>query len=140
MTIFWTNPKSKISKYFTTREALYLPKWDKTYLPSHDEMKNIIKMAEAMDLVREFLQVPIQVHCWIRPKAYNIAVGGASASMHIVGSAVDWSVEGQSCDNIRKLILPQLSFWGVRMEDLPGSNWIHLDNKPCEKEHRFFKP
>lgn len=139
MSIDWTDGNCKISKYFTVKEACWLPTWQKMYAPTAEEQANIVKVAQAMDLIRDFIQFPITISCWIRPVAYNKMIGGAERSMHIVGSAVDWTA-GSSCDNIRKLILPQLSFWGLRMEDKPGSNWIHVDTKKCEDKYRFFKP
>ena len=139
MAIDWANPASKISKYFKVKEALWLPQWNKLHVPTEDEKKNIIAMAEKMDLVRDFIQFPITINCWMRPTEYNKLIGGAPHSMHIVGSAVDWTA-GKDCDNIRRLILPMLPVWKLRLEDKPGSNWLHVDNKDVADMHRFFKP
>jgi len=141
MPIDWSNPSAKISKYFTVKEACWLPTWQKMHIPDEIEKENIIKMAQTMDLIREFIKMPIIISCWIRPKDYNAdpRIGGAPKSMHITGRAVDWTT-GKNCDNIRKLLLPQLSFWKIRMEDKPGSNWVHVDNKDVEDKNRFFKP
>jgi hypothetical protein len=141
-TIDWRDPKAKISKYFTVKEACWLPTWGQMHIPNEEEKQNIVKMAQTMDLIREFIQHPITVICWIRPVAYNSdpRIGGAPKSMHITGRAVDWTI-GQDCDNIRKLIFPQLAFWNIRMEDLPHSKWIHVDNKEVSNDKfRFFKP
>lgn len=69
--INWTDPKAKVSKYFTVKEVLYLPNWNTYHVPSEEEKANIIKMAEVMDKVREFINKPIKVHCWIRPNKAN---------------------------------------------------------------------
>jgi uncharacterized protein YcbK (DUF882 family) len=139
-TIFWTQPSCKISKYFTVKDALYLPRWQKMYLPSKEEMASILKMAEVMDKIRDFVKAPINVHCWTRSLSYNKLVGGAEHSMHLHGLAVDWDCGGD-CDHTRQFILPMLPVWNVRMEDLPKSNWVHIDMRPVNHDsERFFKP
>lgn len=135
----WTNPSCKISKYFTVKEACWLHLSHVLYTPSEIEKDNILKTAAKMDLIRDFIKYPINIVSWIRPAAYNKMVGGAPKSEHIVGNAVDWTT-GQFCDDLRRLILPQLSFWGLRMEDLPGSDWVHIDRKQVDDKFRYFKP
>lgn len=169
--IDWKDPKAKISKYFTVKEALWLPSWGVMHDPSDDEKQNIIKTAQAMDGVRDLIGTPISVSVWIRPKKvncptfdpktikidekdprkdakkkalaaldYNAFIGGASASAHIVGMAVDWTSKG-TCDAIRAKMKPELDKLGVCVEDLPGSNWVHCDIKPPRGfGGRFFKP
>lgn len=149
--IDWTNPSSKISKYFTVKEALFLPSWNCYHNPSEQEKTNILLMAEQMDKIREFLQKPIRVHCWIRPvlnqpehvrhgQDYNAFVKGARMSAHKTGEAVDWSIAGANCDELRKKLLPKLEQFDLRMEDLPGSNWVHTDRRKPNNNIRFFKP
>lgn len=150
--IDWTNPAQKISKYFTVKEALYLPSWSILHIPSEEEKLNILKMAEKMDLVREFIGSPVSVHVWIRPGSvnqpssprhgqdYNAFIKGAPKSAHKIGSAVDWSVKGTSCDDIRTKLIPKLEEYDLRMEDLKGSNWVHLDCVKPFNNVRFFKP
>lgn len=163
----WSNIVDKISKYFTVSEATYLNSWKLYHVPSEQERINIIKTAEVMDKIREFLGVPIKVHCWIRPSKvncdpafknllnkipadtaskkraadrldYNAYVGGATSSSHITGLAVDFSCK-LHCDLVRAKLLPKLEEFGIRMEDLPGASWVHIDLAPV-KTARFFKP
>ncbi len=164
MTINWFNPAEKISKYFTVREALWLPSWSAIHQPSEAEKAEILKTAQVMDKVREFIGKPITVHCWLRPGKlvcpafdpktvkpdtpakvaalaaldYNAYVGGATSSSHKTGKAVDWDC-GEDCDETRKKLLPKLAELGLRMEDLPGSSWVHNDTSP-PNPNRFFKP
>ena len=49
----WTNPKTKISKYFTVHEATYLPSWKIYHTPSEAEKTEIVKLAQVMDIIRE---------------------------------------------------------------------------------------
>lgn len=150
MSIDWSNPKSKISKYFTVKEALWLPSWGVMHMPSEEEKANILKHAVKMDLIREFLNAPINVHCWIRPvlnnpsskyhgQDYNAFVKGAKNSSHRVGLATDYSASGLNCDDVRAKLEPKLEEWGLRMENLSGSNWVHVDSAPVIST-RYFKP
>lgn len=150
--IDWSNPKSKISKYFTVEEALLLPSWKVMHIPSNAEKQNIVELAKKMDKVRELINHPIRVSCWIRPSKvnapgtkhhgqdYNAFVKGAKRSAHIEGKAIDWVAPKKNCDDIRAIIVPKLEEFGLRCEDLPGSNWVHCDDREPINNNRFFKP
>lgn len=148
--IDWTNPSAKISKYFTVKEACWLPSWSALHFPSEVEQKNILLLAEKMDKVREFIGRPIKITVWIRPilnnpkclqhgKDYNAFIKGAKNSAHKDGRAVDWISVGRNCDELRKILVPKLEEFDIRMEDLEGANWIHIDCAPVINK-RYFKP
>lgn len=136
----------KISDYFTWSEALNLPKWKRDASEDDgltDEIRaNLSATFAKMDEIREFLNAPIRVHVAYRPPEYNKLVGGAKGSAHMMGMAVDWSIAGKSCDDVRKLIIDAelLNKLNIRMEDNPGSNWIHIDIRSPGASGRFFKP
>lgn len=154
MNIDWSNPQSKISKYFTVHEATYLPSWGIHHIPSDDEKFRILQWAEVMDKVRDFLDKPISVHCWIRPtnvncpgslhhgEDYNKAKSGAHASAHILGIATDFDVDHKettdACNHVRELLKDKLEELNMRMENKQGP-WIHLDGAPV-KNSRYFIP
>jgi uncharacterized protein YcbK (DUF882 family) len=145
MAIDWTKPNSKISQFFTVREAIHLPQWNRLATEKDGlgpaQKANLVMLMVVMDKVRTFFGKPIVVHCCFRPYAYNALVGGAPKSAHIAAMAIDFHVAGLDCDEARKLLLPKLEEWGLRMEDLPGSSWVHLDMRPVPKGGtRFFKP
>lgn len=147
----WTDPKCKISEYFTVKDATYLPSWKVFHQPSDEEKANILKSAQKMDQIREFLGQPINVNCWIRPyatnctgfwsgKNYNLFVGGAPQSYHPKGLAVDFTVSRVTCDEVRSHLLDKLKEFQIRMEDRQG-NWIHIDlGDVGVSGKRFFKP
>jgi len=146
--IDWTNPDQKISTYFTVKDAIWLPKWNRLANDS-DGLNADVKMAllaffAKMDVVRAFFNKPIIVHCAFRPFAYNKLVYGAKRSAHLCNgpwAACDFHIVGVTCDAARKLLVPKLEEWGMRCENKFGSNWIHLDNKPLEpRGNRFFIP
>lgn len=148
----WSNPNSKISKYFTVKDALILREWKR--LANQDdglteEIKaNILKTAKKMDVIRDFINKPILIKSWLRPPKYNVAIGGALKSAHMDGLAVDWwtdqngdgNLNGEDCDLLKEILIPKLREWDIRMEDNgKGARWIHIDLKPV-KNSRFFKP
>lgn len=136
----WDVPTAKISRHFTTHEATYLPSWKKYHQPTAQEKQNILRLALVLDQLRDFLEAPIIVHCWIRPTDYNQFVGGAPRSAHLEGLAVDFHVTGMTCDSVREKLLPKLDEFGIRMENLPGTSWVHVDIRAPGNTGRYFKP
>lgn len=146
-----TSPSDKISKYFTLKDALWLPSWNVFHLPSKEEMATILTFAQVMDTLRDHLNHPIIVHVWLRPilnnpasphhgEDYNAFVGGAKASAHKQGCAVDYHVQDVSTDSVKALLLPLLDQFNIRMEDNgKNSSWIHNDSL-APHPHRFFIP
>lgn len=133
-------------EYFKWREALWLPQWNREANESdglNDEiLENIKVTAKWMDEIRKYFGKPIKIHCWFRPAKYNALVGGGKTSQHLIGKAVDFHVSGMTCDDVRKALIDanMLEDLGLRMEDLPGSNWVHLDDRAPGPSGRFFKP
>ena len=154
LTLDWSDPDQKISKFFTVREAIYLSKWGRLAYEGdglNAQVKaRILAMAAKADVVREYLGRPMRIHSWYRPKHYNALVGGATGSKHMCLGG-DWSAldfdcvlpkvdsQAEACDTIRAALEPKLEEFGIRMERNPGCNWIHLDNAPVTHE-RYFKP
>lgn len=150
----WSNPDEPISKYFTVREAIYLSRWGR--LAREDDGLSgrvkfcLIAMAAKMDVVRDFIGLPIIVHRWYSPPGYNAVVGGSRYSRHMSlfgeHSAVDWhgkvdgaATQSEQCDILRAALEPKLEEWGLRMERLPGAHWVHLDDALVMRE-RYFRP
>ena len=95
--------------------------------------------------LRTALGLPFLCHDFYRPPAYNILVGGAPASAHqALGAwaAVDFDVGGSvTCDRLRSSILElgYLEQFGLRMENRPGSGWVHIGND-IGRGSAFFTP
>lgn len=148
----WSDPKDKISQYFTVHEATYLPSWQIYHIPSEEEQQNIVQLADKMDKVRNFLEYPCEVTCWIRPSAvncdnptfknrnYNSLVGGRPGSSHQLGKAVDFQVHSLVADEVRYILLDKLAEFDLYMEDLNHANWTHLSTQPTKSGTRYFKP
>lgn len=145
--INWTDLKCKVSNHFTVKEMLWLPSWGRLANEQDgltDEIKtNLVNLANQMDIVREYFNLPIHVHVTYRPVEYNKAIGGALHSYHSMGGAMDFDIVGMSCDDVRKQIVDNnmLETWQMRCEDMLHGNWIHLDIKPLSPGgNRYFKP
>lgn len=139
------NDKDKVSAYFQWKDALYLPQYRRLANESDgvtDEVKaNLVILFDKLDIIRDYFDSPILIHCAYRSPEYNKLVGGASKSAHLLGKAVDFHVIGVSCDEARKMIIKDglLDSMELRMEDLPGSSWVHIDTM-SPSSTRFFKP
>lgn len=76
--IDWSNPKAKISANFTVSEALTLPSWGVMHVPSEEEKKAIIGIAQKVSQAALILEkiigrkVAISVHAFMRPGKANI--------------------------------------------------------------------
>lgn len=118
-------------KHFTWHDAVWLPSWNREATQEDgltDEIcTNLIHLFLTMDKIRDDIKSPVIVHCAYRPVKYNQEVGGATHSKHVEGLACDFHVKGTSCDDMRMWLEPRLRSYLLRMEWLPGSNWIHVD-------------
>ena len=92
--------------------------------PILEVFENAYKIAQMIQLLRDELEVPILVHCWVRQIPHNKRVKGAKLSAHINGLAIDFHAVGLTCEQVRKYIkamrLP------VRVE-AGTSTWVHID-------------
>lgn len=162
MNINWNDPKAKISRFFTVKEAIWLPEWNRLGNQPQDGLtdevkKNLIQTFKWMDEIREWIGKPINVHLAFRSMAYHLDLykrinekrikeGKKPLSVpmnsgHLHGVAVDFSVQGLSCDDVKRRILNEkiLEKYNLRMEDNGwGANWIHLDSRPVGPSGRFF--
>lgn len=131
------------SEFFIWGEALWCRNWQSHVIPSAEVERHIMETARRMDLIRNFFGVPLRVTSWLRPPAYNVLVRGAERSRHLTGQACDFIVYDVSADVARARLLPHLGDFNIRMENLPGSDWIHIDTACTENMPpalRYFKP
>jgi hypothetical protein len=150
MGIVIPNGDEAISKHFTWREALFLPKWYRMGCEADgvidETLTNLKFLFAKMDIVREFIDKPIVVHVAWRSDKYNALVKGAHNSAHMAlepnVAAVDFHVAGLSCRSAKMAFLPKLEEWEMRMEQNgDNASWVHLDTRPLALGgHRFFIP
>jgi hypothetical protein len=130
------------SANFRWREALFLREWGLYVYPTQTIYQNILKSAQMLEAIRgQCGNKPITVKSWYRPQAYNDEIGGRHLSSHLEAIAVDFSVATLTCDRVREILMPSLERLKMRMEDNPGSDWVHSDLRtPPPGGKRFFKP
>ncbi|AVQ30318.1 D-Ala-D-Ala carboxypeptidase family metallohydrolase [Fusobacterium varium] len=132
----------KISKYFDEKETTVSAMGERLKIkniPNQDEKDNILYTASRMDLIREYLGIPLIVLSWFRSEELNIAVKGSKTSAHRIGMAVDvYSNKMTSKDIYNKLIGAQAE--GVLQFDqliyYPKQNFVHIGFKLNKDQER----
>ena len=124
---------------FTWGEALYLPAWGVHVFPSKTALLGITAFAPKVQKVRRYLNRPMKIINWWRPEVYNQQIKGAKRSQHLSATAIDFVCYNINADTIRGWLEPKLEEFGLRMEKLPGSNWVHIDAGPVTHK-RYFTP
>jgi len=125
---------------FRWHEALYLPQWDICVIPTEKQYLRILKAAQKIQKARDLVGFPFMVTNWVRTIRYNKLIGGAVGSCHLEGGAVDFQVLELSADLVKEKLKPHLETLRLRMENNPGSSWIHLDDREPGESGRFFTP
>ena len=97
-----------------------------------EEVCNIFKMAEYLQVLRNLFQKPILVTSGFRTKEVNKAVGGSKTSAHLTGLAADITAV-KKADNKKLLKLLQKSDLGkladqiiYYVKDNGSIHWIHI--------------
>lgn len=139
------NDNIPFAHHFKWKEALFLPKWNIFVVATTHQEANIISITLIMEKIRAFFGKPILILSWLRPDFYNdwpfpYGVMGAKNSAHKLGLACDFCIRGFTADEIRRKLEPELLHLGIRMENLPGSDWVHVDLFPPGITGRFFTP
>lgn len=115
---------SEKTPHFTWAEATK----NGTRIPTdRSVVENIVAIAKVMEEVRtKFGGKPITVNSWYRDPATNRRVGGASRSRHLVGDAVDFTVEGMIPQEVQRQLDP---WWGARGGLASASSFTHIDKR-----------
>lgn len=138
------NPDFQISTHFKLGEFTLMRRLKEHSEVDFNILRNIIDTAIVMDKIRDHFGSPIMVTSGYRNPWYNKLIGGASNSSHLYGMGCDFVVlSGKgiiNCDLVREQLKPLMSIYEFSMEDLPGSNWVHIQTRKVRDDFRFFKP
>ena len=94
----------------------------------NDVFINIQKLANQLQYLREFLDVPIKLTNGYRCPAHNRAVGGVKNSQHVLGKAADIKIEGLTPQEVA-VIFDRLTTDGEILQGGIGiySTFTHYD-------------
>lgn len=138
------DPRTLPLSPFTWRQALTQNRWGWAAYPNDQQKINIMlaagKILEITSALYPLINPKVIIHSWLRVPQYNVFIGGARESEHLDGGAVDFSIEGANCDVLRERLRPQLTALKIRVENLPGTSWIHFGIKEPLNGVRYFKP
>lgn len=133
----------KITRNFQWSEVLYLRQWDFYVYPDITQVKNLKRTINKLQMIRDMFGKPIRITSGLRPRVYNMAIGGAKNSWHIYGKAVDFVIKGyegpDGCNTVREILQTKLEELDIRMENKKNAPWVHIDIGDVIGE-RYFKP
>lgn len=138
--IDWTNPDAPVSKYFSVSNCLYLHNW-KRLATTEDgfDPDQLIALCEKLDMVREILGFPMNIHCIFRSQAYNAAQNiKPEKDVHSMSIAADFDCgPNLTIQQVKDILLPKLAELGIRME-FGTTSWVHLDLRAPGPSGRYF--
>ena len=109
-----------------TKNGTRLPvatRFNQMAIPASKIVQNAILLAIELDKIRaEFGDRPIRVSSWLRPPAVNRAVGGAVNSQHLLGWAVDFTIDGYNSSQVAARLTKH---WAGGLGD--SDKFTHLD-------------
>jgi len=131
------------TKNFRWNEMLRCSSWGVYVFPDDQQYLNIMSFMSKVQLVRNYLDARMIVTSGLRPYLYNkwkrpYGINGAVFSAHKLGLAMDFYCPKIGCDRIREILHPVLDDFDIRMENNPGSGWVHIDGREAHNGHRFF--
>jgi hypothetical protein len=109
-----------------TRASSSVPK---ATLNTEPYVSNIARALTAMEAVRATLgHVPIEITSMVRSAAHNEDVGGAEASHHLVGNAVDFKpLAGLTASEAFEVLRQPGALRGLKLDELVGyDSHIHI--------------
>lgn len=89
---------------------------------------NIKKLANNLQVIRNYIGLPVIINSAYRTPSHNKKVGGSPTSQHLYGKAADIRVVGMSPEQLREIIL-ELIKEGKILEGGVGiyNNFVHYD-------------
>ena len=68
---------------------------DGTEMPS-ELLTNVLELAENLQVLRDFVGVPIKINSAYRSLSHNSKIGGSKSSQHLFAKAADIVIEGEN--------------------------------------------
>lgn len=74
-------------------------------IPAPYILDNLYRLASRLQVVRDIVNRPIQIHSGYRTPERNRLVGGVRNSLHMMGMAADFSVQGVAPHAVQRLLM-----------------------------------
>lgn len=92
----------------------------------HEIDCGLLAMLEA---IRCHFNSPVTITSGYRSPNYNAAVGGASNSQHLYGTAADFQVSGLDIKEVYRWCDEMFPVSGLGLYHRGGWGWVHIDNR-----------
>jgi zinc D-Ala-D-Ala carboxypeptidase len=100
-------------------------------------MPNLLRVAVAMQHIRDFLGVPVVITSGYRPAVLNRRVGGSTDSDHIRAAAADFIAPGYGSPyEVARAIAPKLDEFGIEQVIHEFGRWVHIGVVPVASINR----
>jgi uncharacterized protein YcbK (DUF882 family) len=89
---------------------------------------NIVKVANQLQVLRDYLKKPININSGYRSEEYNKAIGGVPDSQHLMGRAADITIKGISANEVYETIEKLITNGHILQGGLGlYDNFVHYD-------------
>ena len=100
---------------------------DGTEIPS-EFLANVLELAENLQVLRDFVGVPIKINSSYRSLSHNANVGGSKNSQHLFAKAADIVIESKSPEQVANIIKALISEGKMKQGGISAYNtFTHYD-------------
>ncbi len=103
-----------------------------------DVVLRLQKVAIQLQVLRDFLEKPININSGYRNEVYNASIGGVKNSQHVLGNASDISVKGLTPEEIKEALEMLISSGHILQGGIGIYNsFVHYDIGYNGKKRRW---
>jgi uncharacterized protein YcbK (DUF882 family) len=103
-----------------------------------DVVLRLQKVAIQLQVLRDFLEKPININSGYRNEVYNASIGGVKNSQHVLGNASDISVKGLTPEEVKEALEMLISSGHILQGGIGIYNsFVHYDIGYNGKKRRW---
>ena len=100
---------------------------DGSEMPS-ELLPNVLELAENLQVLRDFVGVPIKINSSYRSLSHNAKIGGSKSSQHLFAKAADIVIESKSPEQVANIIKALISEGKMKQGGISAYNtFTHYD-------------
>ena len=100
---------------------------DGSEMPS-ELLANVLELAENLQVLRDFVGVPIKINSSYRSLSHNANIGGSKSSQHLFAKAADIVIESKSPEQVANIIKALISEGKMKQGGISAYNtFTHYD-------------